>query len=534
MNLTETAPTSSANRQIARAAGTIMIPMVVGQILSLVASILIGHLYGMGDQNDAYIAANILPNFLYNLVAGGALASAFIPTFTGLLTQGDRKAAWNLAASVANLVTLILIFLCTLSAIFAPWVVVHILSPGFSDPAKIALTAQLLRIQLIAPILFGISGLMMGIINAHQSFLWPALAPAMYSLGKIAGALFLAPHFGPQGLAWGVVIGAALHGLVQLPALLKLPEKKYTFSLGLNSPQVREVIRLMGPRLIGVSVVQLNLIINSNLASPYSGATAAINYAFQLMLIPEAFIAQATATAALPTFSAQVAQKKPEEMRSSMAVLLRAVLTLALPASLGLILMGQSLVTLIYQYKQFNSTSTLMVTWALMFYSAGLVFHSVVEIVSRAFYALHDTRTPVTIGVIAMSLNIGFSFLFTWVFKLLGWMPHGGLALANSLATALETGGLLFFMRRRLGGLQLKFIGTGVLKAALATLVMSLSLWGWLQATAGQSKILIALGGLVLGVVIYFVMLILLKVPELELLKGIVKRFLPKKFSKEG
>ncbi len=534
MDSVENNQPNTANRQIARAAGTIVIPMLLGQVLSLVASILIGHLYGMSDQNDAYTAANILPNILYNLVAGGALASAFIPTFTTLLTRGDRKTAWKLASSVANLVTLILVLLCTIAALFAPWTVTHILSSGFTDPAKIALTAQLLRIQLIAPIIFGLSGLMMGIINAHQSFLWPALAPAMYSLGKIIGALFLAPHFGPQGLAWGVVAGAAMHGLIQLPALLKLPERAYTPTLGLKLPEVREVARLMGPRLIGVSIVQLNLLINSNLASPYSGATAAINYAFALMLIPEAVIAQATATAALPTFSAQVAQNKPEDMRSSMAVLLRGVLMLALPASLGLILMGKPLVALIYQYRQFTSNSTEMVVWALMFYAAGLVFHSVVEIVSRAFYALHDTRTPVMVGVVAMSLNVGLSFLFTWAFQQMGWMPHGGLALANSLATALETIGLLFFMRRRLGGLQLKVVGTGVLKAAVATLAMSLSLWGWLHFTAGHSTVLIALGGLLLGVAIYLVMLILLKVPELSLLGRVLKRFLPQRPNHAG
>jgi putative peptidoglycan lipid II flippase len=287
----------------------------------------------------------------------------------------------------------------------------------------------------------------------------------------------------------------------------------------------------MGPRLIGVSVVQLNLLINSNLASPYSGATAAINYAFALMLIPEAMIAQATATAALPTFSAQVARNKPEEMRSSMAVLLRGILLLALPASLGLILLGKPLITLIYQYNQFNSTSTMMMAWALMFYAGGLVFHSVVEIVSRAFYALHDTKTPVFVGVAAMSLNVGFSFLFTWLFKQLGWMPHGGLALANSLATALETVGLLYFMRRRLGGLELKVIGTGVLKAGVATVAMSLALWAWLQLTVGLSTVLVALGGLAVGVLVYFIAVVLLKVPELSLIRSLLNRFLPQRES---
>ena len=245
------------------------------------------------------------------------------------------------------------------------------------------------------------------------------------------------------------------------------------------------------------------------------------------MLIPEAIIAQATAIAALPTFSAQVARGKPEEMRSSLAFLLRAVLSLALPASLGLILLRIPLIALVYQRGSFNADSTMMVSWALLWYASGLVFHSVVEIVSRAFYALHDTKTPVFVGVVAMSLNVGFSFLFTWIFSLIGWAPYGGLALANTLATALETLGLLIFMRRKLGGLHLRVIGEGLLKAGSATLVMSLVLWGWLMITQGRSNWLVALGGVACGGLVYVVMLAILKTPELQLLMKIVQRFMP-------
>ena len=526
MESTETLPTQSDNKQIARAAGTIMLAMVLGQVCSLASSMLITRAFGTSYQNEAYLAANRLPDILYNLVAGGALASAFVPTFTSLLTTGKRKTAWKLAASVANLVTLILVVICAVTAIFAPWVVKTILSPGFNEQTA-QLTVSLLRIQLIAPIIFGLSGLMMGILNSHQSFLWPAFAPAMYSIGKILGVLFFVPHMGPQGLAWGVVLGASLHALIQLPVLLRLPERSYTPNLGLHLPEVREVARLMGPRLIGVSIVQLNFLINTNLASKWEGAVSAISWSFSLMLIPEAIIAQATAIAALPTFSAQVARGKPDEMRSSLAFLLRAVLCLALPASLGLILLRGPLIALIYQRGSFDANSTAMVSWALLWYAAGLVFHSVVEIVSRAFYALHDTKTPVTVGVVAMSLNIGFSFLFTWLFGLIGWAPYGGLALANTLATALETMGLLFFMRRRLGGLHLRVIGEGVFKAGLATLAMSLALWGWLTVTHGMRNWLIALGGIAVGGLIYLIVLALLKTPELQMIGSLVKRFLP-------
>lgn len=503
-----------------------MLAMVLGQVCSLASSILITHAFGTSYINDAYLAANRLPDILYTLVAGGALASAFIPTFTSLLTTGKRATAWKLAAAVANLITLILVVICAITFLFAPWVVGHILAPSF-DAKTAALTVSLLHIQLMAPIIFGLSGLIMGILNAHQSFLWPALAPAMYSVGKIIGVLFFVPRLGPQGLAWGVVLGALLHALVQLPAMLRLPERTYSLSLGLHLPEVREVARLMGPRLIGVSIVQLNFLINTNLASHWEGAVSAISWSFSLMLIPEAIIAQATAIAALPTFSAQVARGKPDEMRSSLAFLLRAVLSLALPASIGLILLRNPLIALIYQRGSFDANSTAMVSWAFLWYASGLVFHSVVEIVSRAFYALHDTKTPVSVGVVAMSLNVGFSFLFTWLFGLIGWAPYGGLALANTLATALETLGLLIFMRRKLGGLHVKVIGEGLLKAGAATLVMSLMLWGWLVLTKGQSTWLVALGGVVCGGLIYLAMLAVLKTPELQLLINLFKRFLP-------
>ena len=198
-----------------------------------------------------------------------------------------------------------------LTAIFAPWVVRNILAPGFTDPVKFKLTVDLVRIQLLAPVIFGMSGLAMGILNSHRSFLWPALAPMMYSIGKILGVVLLAPSMGVYGLAVGVVGGAMMHGLIQLPALLSLPERKYTFTLGVAPPDVREVARLMGPRLLGVAFVQLNFLVNTRLASLQPlGSVTAIAVGFALMMIPEAAIAQAIAIAALPTFSAQVAAGK--------------------------------------------------------------------------------------------------------------------------------------------------------------------------------------------------------------------------------
>ncbi len=504
-----------------------MIAIILGQVFSLLSSIFILRAFGTGVENEAFNASNRLPDILYQLIAGGALASAFIPTFTTLLTRGERKNAWVLASAIANLITLIFVILGAVIAIFAPWVVRNILAPGFTDPVKFNLTVDLVRIQLLAPIIFGLSGLAMGILNSHRSFLWPALAPMMYSIGKILGVVLLAPSMGIYGLAIGVVAGALMHGLIQLPALLKLPERKYTFTMGLHLPDVREVARLMGPRVLGVAFVQLNFLINTRLASLQPlGSVTAVTVGFSLMMIPEAAIAQAIAIAALPSFSTQVAAGKLQDMRGSLAALLRGLLLLAVPASLGLILLREPLVTIIYQRGVFDAQSTRMVAWALLWYAAGLVGHSVVEVVSRAFYALHDTKTPVFVGVAAMSLNVGLSFLFTDLFARNGWMPHGGLALANSLATFLEMGTLLFFMRRRLSGLEGRKVLDGFIKACLAGGVMALAIWGWLSITGGQSIWLTALGGMAVGVGVYGLMIVLLRVPEVKLVfDGIKRRF---------
>lgn len=495
-----------------------MFAFIIGQVFSLIAGMLITWKFGTGMEYDAFNAANKFPDILYQLVAGGALASAFIPTFTALLAKGNRSTGWKLASAVVNLVTLILLVVGVVAAIFAPWVVRHILAPGFTDPAQFSLTVNLLRIQLVSPVIFGISGLLMGIINSHQSFLWPALAPAMYSIGKIIGVLFLAPSMGIYGLALGVLAGALMHGLIQIPALLKLPDRKYSLLLGLNMQEVREVVRLMGPRVLGVAFVQLNFLVNIRIASGLpEGMLSAIQVGFALMLIPEIAIAQSIAIAALPTFSAQVARGKLEDMRSSLASLLRGLLLLAVPASLGLILLRVPLITILYQRGNFDAASTQLVAWALLFYAAGLVGHSVVELVSRAFYALHDTKTPVIVGVVMMSLNVGLSIWFSRLFARLGWMPHGGLALANSLATFLEMGALLLIMRGRLSGLEGGRLLNGTLKSLAAAGIMSAGLWGWLELTAGLSIWVIGLGGIVVGLLAYLLGLVVFRVPELKM-----------------
>lgn len=494
----------SANRQIARAAGLIMSAFVISNLVSLARQIVVLDAFGTSAEMDAFNAANRVSETLFNLVAGGALASAFIPTFTELLSQEDRRGAWRLASAIANLILVILVAASLLTAIFAPWIVRELLAPGFgTNLQQVQLTVDLLRLMLPSAVIFGLSGLAMGILNCHQVFFIPALAPAMYQLGMICGVLFLSPRWGIYGLGSGVVLGAAFHLLLQIPFLIRQHSRYYP-TLGLNQPAVREVGRLMLPRLLGVAVVQLNFWVNIWIASHLpEGSVTGVVVAFTLMLMPQALIAQSIAIAALPTLSLQFARGQMEEMRASLSASLRGVLLLSLPATLGLILLRKPLITLLYQRGEFTSRSTELVAWALAWYAVGLVAHSVVEVLVRAFYAMHDTKTPVLIGTGAMALNVVFSISFSSLFGRLGWMPHGGLALANTLATALEMLALIFVMHRRLNGIEVKRILTGAGQALLATTAMSLALWGWLTYAGNEPAWLIMAGGLSLGLGVY-------------------------------
>lgn len=516
--MTNSAP-SDANRQIARAAGVVMTAFVVSQLTGLVRIAVVAPAFGAGTDLDAFGSANRVSETLFLLVAGGALSSAFIPTFTGLLARRESEKAWKLASAVANLVLLILAAASILAAIFAPQVVRYALAPGFVEkPEAFQLTVNLLRLMLPSAAIFALSGLVMAVLNSHQVFLVPALTPSMYQLGQIFGVLVLARrmNMGIYGLGWGVLIGSVLHLGLQIPSLLRL-RGRYTPTLSLDMPEVREVARLMGPRLLGVAVVQLNFWINTNLASRMlPGSVSAITLSFALMLMPQAALAQSLATAAMPTFSAQVALNQEDQMRRSLGTILRWMVLAALPATVGLVMLRFPVVRLVYERGNFTPEDTQMVAWALLWYALGLVAHSLVEILSRAFYALHDTRTPVLVGSVVMGLNAGLSIIFAALFTRWGWMPHGGLALANTVATGLEMVALLYLMSRRLHGLEARRIMLGLGQASAASLVMALAVWGWLGWSAQLPVWLSALGGVALGGGIFALGLVVLRVEEIR------------------
>jgi putative peptidoglycan lipid II flippase len=325
----------------------------------------------------------------------------------------------------------------------------------------------------------------------------------IYNMAIILGAWLLGPTWGVRGLTVGVVVGAAGHLLVQLPGLLSAQRLRYQPALAWRDASLREVGRLMGPRVLGLAAVQLNFLVNAVLAAGLaSGSLTALNYGWIIMLLPQGIIAQSVATALFPTLAALAAKEEWAELRRVFILTLRNLLFLTLPAAVGLIILAGPIVRLLLERGAFEPASTAATSWALSFFALGLVGHNVVEIATRAFYALKNTKTPVAIGVAAMGVNIGLSLLLLRLFAGWGWPPHGGLALANSVAVILEMIVLLGLLRPRLGGLAEPGLGQALAKMGLAAGGMALVLWrlrplippepGWLGGVVG-----IAIGGLV-------------------------------------
>ncbi|MGQ9554815.1 MAG: murein biosynthesis integral membrane protein MurJ, partial [Anaerolineae bacterium] len=535
---------------------TVMAAFVLSRLLGLAREMAISSHFGTSGELDAYLAAFRIPDILFQLMAGGALASAFIPTFAGLLANNDNRTAWRLVYDLIRILVAGLGLLSLVCALLARPLVGNIVAPGF-DPARQALTANLMRIMLLTPVVFAVSGIFMGILNSYQRFLAAALAPSAYNLAIILGALLLAPHFGAYGLALGVVVGAMLHYLSQLPqvwrlmrdaqwsairgmdltpqppfpkgegggrppspakgepALSRSPEHregtaKWVGGEGRFSPQVRAVVRLMLPRTVGLAAVQVNFLVNTILASLLSpGSLAIINFAWMLMLLPQGVFAQGVATAVFPTFSALAARQEWQQLRELLLKALRGVLFLAIPATLGLILLRQPIVSLIFQRRAFGADSVAAVAWVLAFYSLGLCAHCGLEVLTRAYYALHDTRTPVAVGLIAMSLNVLFSL------ALMRPLREAGLALANSLATWLELAALWLILGGRLAGLRLAPLLPALARIGVASAFMVLCLL--LLRLLPLAPALAGLAGIALGGIAYLAASAALGVPEVKL-----------------
>lgn len=501
------------------AAAIVMAGTVASRLLGLVRQQVFAIEFGTTGQMDAFWTAFRLPDIIYNIVAGGLLGSSLIPVFAGYLAQGRRDEAARVASSVMNMMLILLGVLALLLEIFAGQIVPLLVSDY--SPEKQQLVLTLTRILLVQPIFLGVSGVMMGVLNTYQHFLLPTLAPVIYNLSIILGAALLGPRMGVEALPIGVVVGAMLQVALQWPGLVRYGFR-WSRVVDVTDPGVREVWRLMIPRVFASASLYLNLLIQAALASQLvEGAYTGYSNALQLMSLPLGIFAIAISVVAFPTLSAQVARDELGPMSRTLGQALRIILFLTLPSSVGLILLREPIIRTLFQYGAFDQRSTLLTAQPLIFFALGLFGHATVEIVLRAFYALHETLRPVLINLVTLSINLALSFV------LIGRLQQGGLALAISISVVVEALALLALLQTRLPSFDWAGLGTTVGKCMLASAVMGMALYVFVHASGLPdslfARVLQLALALAIGAGIYLGAATLLRLPELSLVRRLAR-----------
>ncbi|MCA9964260.1 MAG: murein biosynthesis integral membrane protein MurJ [Anaerolineales bacterium] len=516
-----------ANRttSVMRAAGLVGVAVLLSRVVGLGREIVTRSLLGVTTlEATAYDIASRFPEAIFLVIAGGAIGSAFIPTFAAYFARDDEDGAWRLFSAVINLLTVAVILIAALTMLLAPQFVRFFFGENLGqEPLLLPLTVRLMRIMLLSPIIFGVSGVFMGALNARQHFLLPALAPTIYNLGIIAGALLLKPT--EMGLAWGTVAGALGHLLVQLPGL-RQKRARYTAVFTLHDPGVQQVLRLMAPRVLGLSFSEINKFVVLFLTGSMPlGSLPALTTAFRLLIMPQGVLGQALGIAAFPTLAELAARSALREMRQIVMDSLRLVLFLGLPITVLFMLLRQPIITILFERGLFDADDTNLVAVALLFYALGLVALTALEVIARAFYSLNDTLTPVLAGGVQILLMAGLSlWLSQRLFPSLGQQPLGGLALGFSISNFAEVGLLLWLLRRKLGGLNGRFLLNGLLRMGVASLTMGVGMWGMAQLWQLPSLLLQAIVGTIVGIVLYLGASWLLRVEELTKFVGYGRR----------
>jgi putative peptidoglycan lipid II flippase len=521
---------TSTVRNLAAASLIVMAGFVASRILGLVRNMVILSQFGAGREYEAFLAAIAIPDLVFQVLAGGAVGSAFIPVFKGYFARGEDAAGWRLTNSVMTIAVLATLPTAALLSLLARPVVVPLIVPGW-DSASRELTAQLMQIMLISPVVFAVSGFVTSVLNSFQRFAWAALAPVIYNLAIIVAALLARPvGLGIQAVALGVTVGAGLHLLIQIPSLLAQGFRPRP-RLDWRSSGVREVSRLVMPRMLGLAVVQLNLLVNVVLASFLMvGSLGYLNVAWLLIMSP-LVLAMSISTAVFPTLAEESALERRDEVRRLFLLSLRLILFVTVPASVGLIALGEPIVELFFERGAFDAESTRLTAYALRFYALGLAGHAAVEIVTRVFYAFHDTWTPVRVAIGAIALNLVLSLVLMQT-----PLNFGGLALASSLAALIEGGMLLWllslrFQRQDGESLELANLGRWLGRVASAALIMGLVLVlarDWLQLHLASESILghtlILLTGIAFGAALYVLLTTALRLPEPATLRSLLRR----------
>jgi putative peptidoglycan lipid II flippase len=515
-----------------RAAGIVALAVMLSRVLGLARELIFAALFGAGRGMDAYITAYRAPNLLRDLFAEGALSVAFVTVFSKLGVEKSYEAAWELARKMATLALIFMSVVTLLGIVFAP-ALIALLAPGF-DADKSAFTVELARIMFPFILMVSLAALAMGMLNSRNVFGVPALASSFYNLGSIFGGVTMAwmidPTFGPRaliGMAIGTLIGGFLQLAVQIPSLKKVG---FTFhcDFGWRDEQVKRVLWLMLPAVIAASAVQVNVMVNSIFASYLGdGAVSWLSYAFRLMQLPLGIFGVAVATVTLPAVSKIAAGGDMAHFRETLAKAIRLALFLTLPATIGLMMMSDEIIGLIYQRGKFTAEDTMQTGLGLKFYAIGLMGYACIKVLSPAFYALEHKWTPMLVSFFCIGLNI----LLNWQLTFRMGFGHKGLALSTGLAATVNFFILYFLMRRAAGGMEtfkvLGSFGRILLAAAgLAAVCVAGREWlaPWMTGASLMDRAWSLVAIIVAAAAVYFALCALLQVEEARDALALIKR----------
>jgi putative peptidoglycan lipid II flippase len=513
---------------VAKAAGIIMVAMALSRFFGYIRDVVIYTKFGQDFRTDAYNAAFSIPDFLYYLLVGGALSSAFIPVFSSYIATNNEEDGWEVASTILNLVMILMVIGITFGLVFTP-VLVKMLVPGFTDKA-FQLTVLLTRIMFAQSFFMALNGISQGILHSYKHFFSPAFGSVLYNVGIIVVGILLVNNFGIMGFSIGVVMGALANFLVQVPALLKIG-LQYKPVLNLRHPGVKKIFTLMLPVFIGLSVTHFNLFVNQFLASSLPhGMISALRAAQRIMQLPIGVFAIAVAIAVFPTLTGHAARNEEKEFKNTMSMGVRTVTFITLPAAVGLIALKVPIVRAMFQQGEFTQANTQATAYALLYYSLGLIGYSAQQVLNRAFYALQDTKTPVTVGIVTIFINIIFNFI------LISPLGHGGLALAYSIAGLANMVLLLYFLRRKIGNIDGRHMVISFGKTLLASLFMGIVVYftAYLieinfNIHSKLVQIMQVLAGVCVGALVYSIIVMFMRMEEANTAKGILLRRFKKK-----
>src|SRR6266850_1726911 len=511
----------SEHRHLLKSASLISTLTILSRVFGYIRDSRIAFLLGAGTAADAYTTAYRIPNLLRRLVGEGAVSAAFIPVFSRYIAENKRKDAWEFANTMLTLIAIFLTAFTVAGIVFSPFIV-RLFASGFGDtPGKLELTATLNRIMFPYIFLISLSALSMGILNSFHRFGAPAFAPVVLNLTMIAFSFF-GSLLGDvtRTLAAGVVVGGMLQLGMQVPQLLR-SGWHIRFKIDFSNPGVRQVAKLMVPVIFGVGIVQINVLVGTQFASYLEeGSVTAIYIADRVMELVLGGYAVAVSTVILPLLSRQAALGQMDELKKTLNFAARIILFITLPATVGLIILRQEIIEVLFQHGDFEATSTALTAWALPFFAIGLSAFSMVKIIVPAFYALQDTRTPVKIALVAMFLNIALNFVF------IRPLENGGPALAASAAAFFNSFSLLAIFYRRYGSFGVWDILWSALKAGIASLALGFVVYALIHwpgfYTGRMTQKAIALAATILaGTATYFAGASLLNIREMAGLRAV-------------